>query len=93
MTGLAPVSEEYRKTYVLGLWLRGRVLACLGLVLDSVPGGGGGMKERRKERGRTRREGAACESSVLSTYLLFGVSCSAEVSSARQQECVRGEVR
>lgn len=51
------------------------------------------MKERRKERGRTGREGAASEASVLSTYLLFGVSCSAEVSSARLQECVRGEVR
>lgn len=92
MTGLAPVSEEHRKT----VWV-GTVAPWQGACLP-WPGLGFSpwrkkMKERRKERGRTGREGAASEASVLSTYLLFGVSCSAEVSSARQQECVRGEVK
>lgn len=50
-----PVSEKHRKkTYGLGLWPHGRVLTCLGLVVDSVPEK---KNERREERERKDRKG------------------------------------
>lgn len=68
-----PVSEKHRKkTYGLGLWPHGRVLVCLGLVVDSVP------EKKKNERRKEREEGQEGRElpmrpvlSVLTCFLAF----------------------
>lgn len=84
MTGLGPVSEKLREEEMwggVGLHGTGCLPALAWPWIQSL------TKNGRREEGQGGREGAAHEASGLGTSLLFSLSSSAKMNSARRQKC------